>query len=51
MVSKFLTEVDGRLRLKPADIEKYPMILVEAREYLKPGKDHEGYWTAENVLD
>ena len=51
MVSEFLTEVDGRLRLKPADIEKYPIVLIEAREYLEPGKDREGYWTAENVLN
>ena len=51
MVSEFLTEVDGRLRLKPADIEKYPIVLIEAREYLEPGKDREGYRIVENVLD
>jgi len=51
MVSEFLTEVDGRLKLKPTDIEQYPTVPVEAREYLEPGKDREGYWTAENVLN
>jgi len=51
MVSEFLTEVDGRLKLKPTDIEQYPTIPAEAREYLEPGKDREGYWTAENVLE
>ena len=31
MVSEFLTEVDGWLRLKPAEIEQYPMVPVEAK--------------------
>ncbi|CAB4474979.1 unnamed protein product [Rhizophagus irregularis] len=51
MVSEFLTEIDGRLKLKPTDIEQYPTVPAEAREYLEPGKDREGYWTAENVLN
>jgi hypothetical protein len=51
MVSEFLTEVDGRLKLKPVNIENHPTIPIEAREYLEPGKDREGYWTAENVLE
>ena len=51
MVSEFLTEVDGRLKLKLTDIEQYPTVPAEAREYLEPGKDREGYWTAENVLN
>ncbi|GBC21156.2 hypothetical protein RIR_jg24235.t1 [Rhizophagus irregularis DAOM 181602=DAOM 197198] len=51
MISEFLTEVDGRLKLKPENIEQYPNVPVEAREYLEPGKDREGYWTAENVIE
>src|SRR3954470_22348043 len=51
MVSEFLTEIDGRLRLQPTDIEKYPNIPKEARCYLKPGKNQEGYWTAEHLLE
>jgi len=51
MVSEFLTEVDGHLKLKPTDIEQYPTVPVEAREYLELGKNHEGYWTTENVLN
>ncbi|RIA88737.1 hypothetical protein C1645_825920 [Glomus cerebriforme] len=51
MVSEFLTEVDRRLKLKPEEIEQHPTVPVEAREYLEPGKDREGYWTAENVLN
>ena len=51
MVSEFLTEVDGYLKLKPEEIEQHSTVPVEAREYLEPGKDREGYWTAENVLN
>ncbi|UZO25046.1 uncharacterized protein OCT59_017333 [Rhizophagus irregularis] len=35
MISEFLTEVDGRLKLKPENIEQYPNVPVEAREYLE----------------
>ncbi|PKC00189.1 hypothetical protein RhiirA5_382635 [Rhizophagus irregularis] len=42
MINKFLTEIDGRLKLKPTDIEQYPTVLAEACEYLEPGKDREG---------
>ena len=51
MVSEFLTEVDGCLKLKLTDIEQYLTIPAEVREYLELGKDREGYWTAENVLE
>ncbi len=30
MVSEFLTEIDGHLRLQPDDIEKYPNVPKEA---------------------
>ena len=50
MVSKFLTEVNKRLKLKPTDIEQYPTIPAEAHEYLESGKDHEGYWIIKNIL-
>ena len=43
MVSEFLIEIDKRLRLHPDDIEKYPNVPKEARCYLKPGKNQEGY--------
>src|SRR6266498_46436 len=51
MISEFLTEVNECLKLKPAEIEQYPTVPVEACEYLELGKDREGYWTAENVLN
>ena len=51
MVSEFLTEIDGRLHLQLTDITKYPDIPKEARCYLKPGKNQEGYWIAEHLLE
>ncbi|GBC50571.2 uncharacterized protein OCT59_001487 [Rhizophagus irregularis] len=51
MVSEFLTEVDGHLRLQQADIEKHPHVPKAARCYLKPGTNQEGYWTAEHLLE
>src|SRR6266542_4549199 len=51
MVSEFLIKVDRCLKLKLTDIEQYSIILAEAHEYLEPGKDHEDYWTAENILE
>uniref|UniRef100_U9SS71 Uncharacterized protein n=2 Tax=Rhizophagus irregularis TaxID=588596 RepID=U9SS71_RHIID len=51
MVSEFLTEINGRLHLKQADIEKHPYIPEKARYFLKPGINQEGYWTAEHLLE
>ena len=51
MVSEFLTEIDGRLQLHQSDIEKYPDIPKEARCYLRPGINQEGYWTVEHLLE
>ncbi|PKB97087.1 hypothetical protein RhiirA5_298178, partial [Rhizophagus irregularis] len=51
MVSEFLTEVDGRLRLQQTDIEKHPHVPEAARCYLKPGVNQDGYWTAEHLLE
>jgi hypothetical protein len=51
MVSEFLTEVNGRLCLQQSEIEKYPHVPEEARCYLKPGMNQEGYWTAQHLLD
>jgi len=45
MISEFLSEACGRLCLSQEDIVKYPTILEEARVYLIPGKNQEGYWT------
>ena len=46
MVSEFLTEIDGRLKLNEDEILLYPEIPVEARKFLKPEKNEEGWWTA-----
>ncbi|RGB30484.1 hypothetical protein C1646_627909 [Rhizophagus diaphanus] len=51
MVSKFLIEIDRCLHLKQADIEKHPYVPEEARYFLKPGINQEGYWTAEHLLE
>ena len=41
IVSDFLLETIGRLKLKPEQSQLNPNILVEARKYLKPGKNEE----------
>lgn len=51
MVSDFLLETDGRLKLNENEILLYPEVPVEARKFLKPGKNEEGWWTAEHLLD
>lgn len=51
IVSKFLTEIDGCLRLKQADVENHPYVPEEAWCYLKLGINQEGYWTAEHLLE
>ncbi len=51
MVSEFLTEIDGRLCLQQTNILQNPNIPEEARCYLKPGKNQEGYWIAEHLLE
>ncbi|PKB92174.1 hypothetical protein RhiirA5_247938, partial [Rhizophagus irregularis] len=51
MVSEFLTEIDGCLHLKQADIKKHPYITEEAQYFLKPGINQEGYWTAKHLLE
>src|SRR6266542_5856407 len=51
MVSEFLSEACGRLCLSQEDIIKYPTIPNKARVYLMPGKNQEGYWTVQNLLE
>ncbi len=51
MVSEFLTEIDGRLKLNEDEILLYPEIPVEARKFLKPEKNEEVWWTADHLLD
>ncbi|EXX52549.1 uncharacterized protein OCT59_008726 [Rhizophagus irregularis] len=43
MVSDFLLETDGRLKLNEDEILLYPEIPVEARKFLRPGKNEEGW--------
>ena len=51
MVSEFLTEACGRLKLTAEQIENYPDVPEEARVYLKLGKNDEGYWTVEHLIE
>ena len=51
MISEFLSEACGRLCLSQKDIVKYPTIPEEARVYLIPGKNQEGYWTVQHLLE
>ena len=51
MVSEFLSEACGRLCLSQEDIIKHPTVPNEARVYLMPGKNQEGYWTVQHLLE
>ncbi|PKY51387.1 hypothetical protein RhiirA4_424476 [Rhizophagus irregularis] len=51
MVSDFLLETDGRLKLNENEILLHPEVPIEARKFLKPGKNEEGWWTAEHLLN
>ncbi len=51
MISEFLTEACGRLKLDTQTIENYPHIPKEARVCLIPGKNQEGYWTMNHLLE
>ena len=51
MVNDFLLEIDGRLKLNENEILLHSKVPIEARKFLKPGKNEEGWWTAEHLLD
>src|SRR3954447_22399215 len=48
MISEFLTEEYGRLKLSSQQHQENPSIAEETRVYLRPGKDRDGYWTSED---
>jgi hypothetical protein len=51
MVSEFLTESKGRLRLTDDLVHLHLQIQNrDAREYLKPGKNQDGWWTAKHLI-
>ena len=56
-VSDFIVEHTGRLTLSPAQVEenaKCPAVerleVTDAREIIYPGKNHDGFWTNENLV-
>jgi hypothetical protein len=51
MVSEFLLEACGRLQLSEEEKRIHPNVPVEARCYLTPGRNQEGYWTVEDLLN
>ena len=51
MVSEFLTEECGRLKLNLQQCQENPSIPEEARVYLQSGKDQEGFWTSEHLIE
>jgi len=51
MVSEFLLEECGRLKLNSQQIQENPSIPQEARIYLQPGKNQDGYWTNEHLIN
>lgn len=51
MVSEFLSEACGRLKLSEEETTIHPNVSAEARCYLIPGKNQEGYWTIEHLLE
>src|SRR3954447_5797090 len=51
MVSKFLTEAYGRLCLSDEQVFNHRNIPKEARVYLQPEKNQEGYWTSEHLIN
>ena len=51
MVSKFLTEECSRLKLNLQQCQENPSILEEACVYLQPGKDREGFWMSEHLIE
>ena len=51
MVSEFLLETIGRLKLTPEQILANPNAPTEARKYLKPGKNEDGWWTSDHLVD
>ena len=51
MVSDFLTEACGRLKLNQEHVINNPHVPEKARVILKPGKNQDGYWTNEHLIE
>jgi len=50
MVSDFLCETIGTLRLSDIQQMEYPNISKEARVFFKTGTNNDGWWTVENLV-
>lgn len=50
MVSEFLCECHGRLKLNDEQQSQYPHLPAEATMVIKPGKNADGYWDCEDLV-
>ena len=50
MVSEFLSEECGWLKLNSQQCQENPSIPEKTRVYLQPEKDREGFWTSEHLI-
>ena len=50
MVSEFLCECHGRMRLSDGQRLQYPDVPAEATMIIKPGKNADGYWDCEDLV-
>jgi len=51
MVSEFLSEEFGQLKLNEQQHQANPFIPKETCVYLQLGKDREGFWTSEHLVE
>ena len=51
MVSEFLCECHGAMKLNQEQRERFPEVPCETRTIIVPGKNQDGYWTAANLVD
>ena len=51
MVSEFLCECHGPMKLNHEQREKFPDVPFETKVIITPGKQQDGYWTAANLVE
>lgn len=51
MVSAFLCECHGLLRLSEDQMDHHPVEMHDSTQIIRPGSNNEGYWTNENLVN
>ena len=51
MVSEFICECHGPMQLSPEQRQQWPDAPYSSKSIIKPGKNAEGYWTNEDLID